>query len=696
MTIQTSLFDEISSIVHADESDIESSSEVGPVSKIADYYSTLLKPDKGKNGDRLLGFLINLNYDEVTIVTCDPWKRKCGGVPRNSLVVIKVSPDQVNAEDKLACQRLVMIRITDSVPTPVANDTIATVFQIHKHQATIDPITQKELQWSALRGSVVGTFYDTMENSCFKIKFGLDIDTYYAPHAYEVYVPTSAHLETLINCFSEHPFPLEIGEMRYTETPSISSRDKVAIKVDPTDFIGKSYGHRTALFGKTRYGKSNTMKVVADTALHLKQSPGQIIFDPSGEYTYWNSQDSGSLYSRHTSKCIRYSLQPRVIEEEKKSGKPIPETLKIDFYGYPDVGFRMISQMWSSEYSSKPDYLTPIFNWEPDSLSSCPSREADQSGFGHYWRTMGLWQAILLEADFEPRDEKKLVYIGLKKPVKALLGNMEGVGDNPMVRIKDDSAGGKVLDEKQHIKALPVIFRKLKQIWEENKNKTSWFGTSDGKPYFDKVEEAMLTILDENFAHSGTKKFARFRKYHSKNGAAVFKDVVDHALSGKTVLLDLAMGDLEVRKTMAEMVARELLSKMMMLFTRGELEGKFVVLYFEEAHNLFPRDDKGLGDNVYNKIAKEGAKFNISMVYATQSMSTLSPDLLKNTENFIVTHLDDDREVKELQHKRAFRDIAADVERIQSKGYVQIKTLSMPLALPVQIRKFDGNPLTGA
>lgn len=694
MSVQTSLFDEIAGIVHAD--DTESANETGPVATIADYYSTLLKPGEKKNGERLLGFLINLNYDEVTIVTCDPWKRKCGGVPRNSLVVIKVSPDQVNAGDKLACKRLVMVRITDSVPTPVANDTIATVFQIHKHQATIDPITQKELQWSALRGSVVGTFFDAGEDGCTKIRFGLDIDTYFAPHAYEVYVPTSAHLETLINCFSEHPHPLEIGGMRYTETPSISSREKVAIKVDPTDFIGKSYGHRTALFGKTRYGKSNTMKVVADTALHQKLPPGQIIFDPSGEYTYWNGQDNGSLYSRHTSKCIRYSLQPRAIEEEKKLGNPMPETLKIDFYGYPDVGFRMISQMWSSEYSSKPDYLTAIFNWEPEPLTNCPARDEDQSGFSHYWRTMGLWYAVLLEAGFEPRNENKPVYVGLKKAVKALLASMEGVGDNPMVQTKEDKAGGVVLEEKQPIKALPVIFRKLKQVWEENKSKIGCFGTSDGKPYFDKVEEAMLNILDENFAHSGTKKFARFRKYHSKNGAAVFKDVVNHALNGKTVLLDLAMGDLEVRRTMAEMVARELLEKMMMLFTRGELGGKFVVLYFEEAHNLFPRDDKGLGDNVYNKIAKEGAKFNISMVYATQSMSTLSPDLLKNTENFIVTHLDDDREVKELQHKRAFRDIAADVERIQSKGYVQIKTLSMPLALPVQIRKFDGNPLAGA
>jgi hypothetical protein len=694
MTVQASIFDEIRNIVHKD--DDLTAIKSGVVGQIADYYSTKLSPGEGKNGDRLLGFLINLNYDEVTIVTCDPWKRKCGGVPRNSLVLIKVSPDQVNREDSAACNRLIMARITDSVPTPVANDTIATIFQIHKHQATIDPITQKELQWSALKGSVVGTFYDNGEETSSEIKFGLDIDTYYAPHAYEVYVPVASHLESLINCFSDHPTPIEIGVMRFTETPSISNQDRVPIKVDPTDFIGKTYGHRTALFGKTRYGKSNTMKVVADTALYLKKTPGQIIFDPSGEYTYWNEQDNGSLYARHTGKCIRYALQPRVIEQEELKGFSPPETLKIDFFGFPDVGFRMISQMWLSEYASTPDYLGPLFNWEPEPINYCPPKTEDQSGYSHFWRTMALWYTILLEAGFAPKNENKAVYIGLKKTVKVALAEIEDVGGNALVKVKTDSKGNSVLEDFQSLRALPIIFSKLKQLWDEKKGVKDWFGTSDGKPYFDKVEEAMLNILDQNFAYSGTKKFTRFTKYHSKYGAAVFIDIVTHALDGKTVLLDLAMGDLDVRKTMSEMVARELLNRMMMLFTRGELKDKFVVLYFEEAHNLFPRDDKGLGENVYNKIAKEGAKFNISMVYATQSMSTLSPDLLKNTENFIVTHLDDDREVKELKHKRAFRDIAADVERIQSKGYVQIKTLSMPLALPVQIRKFDGQPVSEA
>ena len=54
-----------------------------------------------------------------------------------------------------------------------------------------------------------------------------------------------------------------------------------------------------------------------------------------------------------------------------------------------------------------------------------------------------------------------------------------------------------------------------------------------------------------------------------------------------------------------------------------------------------------------------------------------------------VIHLDDDREVREVTHKRAFRDIAEDVERIQSRGYVRMITASHRFALPVQVRKFE-------
>ena len=59
----------------------------GPVSKIARHYVSDPSRARPYLPDRLLGFLLNLSYEDVTIVTCDPWKRNCGGVPRNSLVL---------------------------------------------------------------------------------------------------------------------------------------------------------------------------------------------------------------------------------------------------------------------------------------------------------------------------------------------------------------------------------------------------------------------------------------------------------------------------------------------------------------------------------------------------------------------------------------------------------------------------------
>jgi DNA helicase HerA-like ATPase len=110
--------------------------------------------------------------------------------------------------------------------------------------------------------------------------------------------------------------------------------------------------------------------------------------------------------------------------------------------------------------------------------------------------------------------------------------------------------------------------------------------------------------------------------YHDPAGTNPFKEIVQHAQAGSTVFVDLSMGDERVRKALADRICSNLLASQMSKFNRNELGNSFVVLYFEEAHNLFPKSDTEVGTDVYNKLAKEGAKFHISMVYATQSMST--------------------------------------------------------------------------
>ncbi|MEO1019149.1 MAG: hypothetical protein AAFY56_15880, partial [Pseudomonadota bacterium] len=131
---------------------------VGPIGTIAQLYVSDKNLPQPNHSGRLLGFVLKLVFDEVTIVTCDPWKSACGGVPRNSFIIIRLAADQVRDEDRRFCDRLIMARITDSVPTPVDSDITQTIYQIHKAQANIDPITNKELQWSAMKASVIGTF----------------------------------------------------------------------------------------------------------------------------------------------------------------------------------------------------------------------------------------------------------------------------------------------------------------------------------------------------------------------------------------------------------------------------------------------------------------------------------------------------------------------------------------------------------
>lgn len=641
---------------------------LGPIGEIAKKYN----PDS----ERLLGFLLSLNYADLSIVTCDPWKRKCGGVPRNSFVIFKLSPKAVDKEDLPFCNRMILARVTDSVPTPVERDIQGTIFQIHKVQALLDPVTQKELQWSALKASIVGTYFDDGK----KISFGNDVDTFFSPHAYEVYVPSTDDLDKLINSFVSSQNPLDFGELRYTETPTFSQSGKVCVKVDPRDFVGREYGHRTALFGKTRFGKSNTIKVIADTILSSGIITGQVVFDPSGEYTYYNEQDKTSLYAMHSSKCVRYSLNPREIAFEKKMGLPVPKNLRINFFDAVSVGHGLIQQLWDSIHQTRPGYMQPILNWTPPDLADQPSPQ-DKSAYNHFWRTMSMWFAFLKLANFQP-PPNLTIPVDFQKNVKESLVTTLGSA------IRTDQEG-KFLS-RQPIDVLPAIYREIAKLKATYGDHKDWFPNSskDGSPYFNDVEGALLQILKDDGTISGKRYLADFREYHHPAGTDTFKEISEHAQNGKTVFIDFAKSEENVRRNLSERICRKILGDMMAKFSSNTLNDEFIVFYFEEAHTLFRQDDKDL-NNVYNKLAKEGAKFHLSMVYATQSMTTLSPDLIKNTENFIIAHLDDDREIKEVTRKYVFRDVAEDVQRTMSKGFVRMITLSHRFALPVQVRKFE-------
>ena len=245
--------------------------------------------------------------------------------------------------------------------------------------------------------------------------------------------------------------------------------------------------------------------------------------------------------------------------------------------------------------------------------------------------------------------------VELQKPIKEQLAAISGL---PAQVVVDQSKNPLQIGSRQPLSALRWIYTQLGRLFEANPGA---FPDGASGPYFSKGAQSLHPF-----------------------GSDVFADIVKHLEAGTSVFVDYSNAPEEVAQNLSERIASRVFATMVNLLSMGQLGSKFVVIYFEEAHRLFRSDDKDL-TSIYNRLAKEGAKFHIAMVYATQSMTTLSPDLLKNTENFIIAHLNDDREVREVTRRYEFRDIADDVQRIRSKGFVRMITLSHQFALPVQL-----------
>jgi Helicase HerA, central domain len=639
----------------------------GAVGRIAEKYRI--------ESDHLLGLLLKLDFAESHLVTCDAWKRKCAGVPRGSFVLFRIDPRAVNSEDRHVCNRLILARITDAVPTPVETNVQQTLFQVHKLQAQLDPLTHEDLQWGALKASIVGTYYDDSD----EIGFGNDVDTFFSPFAYVAYRPTDEDLTVLVNSFVRPDRRVQIGWLRYTETPPPSSTLNVPIYIDPDDIVGEpTSAQRLANFGKTRYGKSNANKIIAQAIFESGLDVAQIFFDPSGEYTYINDQDGTSLYALYHQRSVRYALTPRPLRaDERERDLDAPRLLRINFYEFPAVGHSLVVSLWNTENSNIPGYITPMFDWAP--LDNPPDRTMDISGFHHYWRTMGMWFAVLHRAGFAA-PEGLAAPITFQREVKRALMGVTGIATDNRGNFRETG---------QLITALPAIYREVARLYRDHKGQQGWFEPStDGSDYFSDLEEKLLRMLSDDTlrAHNYLRPF---NKYHSPQGSSIFEDIANFIERGTSVFVDMSQSNEVVRNNLVERVCRVVFHRQNQRFNSEQGVGNcFVMFYFEEAHRLFNKDDSDL-NSIYNLLAKEGAKLNIAMVYSTQSMTTISPDLIKNTDNFLIAHLDDDREAREVTRKYAFRDVAEDVQRIQSRGFVRMITRSHKFALPVQIRRFQ-------
>lgn len=618
---------------------------------------------------RFVGYVLEIGYDTVTIITSDPFKIAVGGVPRNSLLIMLPA-----SYDNLP-PHFTLLRVLETAPTPLTKEVQQTYFELQKRSMPeLDIFTQSELQWGALKTAILGMFYPHPEK-LDAVEFSGDINNFVSAHKYRVYAPNNDLLEIITNSMVPQENRFAIGELRLTECrlpfPG-KQQAPVIVYVSTKDFMGT----RTALFGKTRLGKSNVVKLIAQSLIETTErtrNVGQLIFDINGEYANDNPQDNNvSLRSAYPNRCVVYAL----TKKEKTPSKP----LKINFYEHPEKSKNIIGSLLEQDGRAS-GYIKSFISVELPSLDEIRSLPAggDQA---RALRKVQMFWAILKKAGYQV-DEKQLKAVAPSgKPASKF-----NPGFSADLREEAySSEDKKVPQPPENLDALVNEMEIITRYKRMNPGHSA-FTTGSGNPLFDPDDNALLEFLEPQPGRSGTSLLQPYRIYHDPKAGDFINEIIKHLDDGMTVILDLGNANPEVMNYFSDELSSAVFRHQVNKFSNNILGDKFIQLYFEEAHNLFPSGSDVT--TIYSRLAKEGAKYHIGMVYSTQSPTTINRDLLAQTENFFVAHLASQDEVNALAKANiAYESLKDDILQAKTVGYLRMLTRSHRFVISIQARKF--------
>jgi DNA helicase HerA-like ATPase len=619
-------------------------------------------------GDELfVGRPFYLDFDRLRLMSNDSWKHKVGGVPAGAfLLALYVGEADVD--------EAILVRVLHPTKLPTDDDVVAAMVDHYKETppnggAPLDSFTRAEFQFSGLECRVIGSFY---KDATDKILFAGDLDNFYAANNYRVVKPTGKVLEYIVNFREEgisgRTGDERIGRVRYSSSLRHVAGEDVPVYVSPLDFLGK----RTALFGMTRTGKSNTVKKIVQATVDISKSGakvgeqdlksiGQIVFDVNGEYSHENQQDAGTaIFAQYPSEVTRYSVL------EKKGFK----VMKLNFYRSLRDGFGLLTTLLADDGA---DYVKAFINidWEePD--------PQDISATTRYQRKVACYKACLHRAGFAAKNEK-VTFQSAKE-------------------IRESGVPGLDSIEPKSGVSLEVAATWFAAAWDSYRDTNGPFEAlkraKGGREWADEDLQTLMRFLTRkqrpggNPSETGFRKLIRGRDLHTPSLDESFEDEIIKLLGdGKIVLIDLSQGDPLIQRTYSDRVCKKIFNYAMGRFVANE-QANFVQMYFEEAHNLFPRKEEKDLTNIYNRIAKEGQKLSIGLAYATQEVSSISSSILKNTQNWFVAHLNNREELRELDKYYDFEDFTDSLRRTTDRGFIRMKTDSNTFIVPVQIDKF--------
>ncbi|MCA6595092.1 MAG: ATP-binding protein [Pseudanabaena sp. M046S1SP1A06QC] len=680
---------------------------------------------------RFVGYVLEIGYDSVTMITADRFKVNVGGVPRNSLLIM--TPANLEGIPL----HFTILRVLESAPTPLSREVQQTYFELQKRSMPeLDIFTNSELQWGALKSGVLGMFYEHPEKDN-KIEFSGDLNNFVSAHKYRVYSPTPELLDLIVNSLVPDNNRFSLGKLRLTECRLGERKEekKVDVFVSSKDFMAT----RTAMFGKTRLGKSNIVKLIAQSLIettkegnskfeiddvtlrtleqlsvpletltslnalkgkvfeslkefkdsvakilsylpkdklsefgklvvhHSTTRVGQLIFDINGEYANDNPQDGNHSLA---------GAYPDVCIVYALTPKPNTPSkpLKLDFYSNPSDAVKILGTLLR-EAGRNSIYIQNFLSVDLPSIDSI--NEMDINDRTRARRKILYYWAILHKAGFRANLNK----------IKFLLTSIDPEFNKEVKnRIWGNEENWKSINS---LDDLQDLLEKAIEIDRSDSNNRLPSSTK-GKNLFDPDDVALLNFLQPTSTISaGASILQSFRKYHDAEAGNFVSDILSILKEGKTVILDLGNANEEIMRYFSRELSQAVFQDQVSKFTSNTLGKHYVQLYFEEAHNLFSASDTDKATEIYRRFAKEGAKYHIGMVYSTQSPTTVNKDLLSQTENFFILHLASEEEVNALAKLNVtYKDIRGDILQSKTPGYVRMLTRSHRFVISVQANRF--------
>ncbi|MCK5136989.1 MAG: DUF87 domain-containing protein [Bacteroidales bacterium] len=685
-----------------------------------------------------VGELFSINYENAKVQIHDNERQKVGGIPSLSfLVATRVDPDRDDIDFKTEDASFILLRVMDAAQLPNSSEAerirvetarrVSGDTDIHwDGDGIMDTKTRVYLGYAGLQCRIIGTFFldepsGENGNGLLHLKFGSDISNFYPNRGLKVYKPNGKALETIVNYtdpsnLEEHiekygsAESVKLGYIRYASTNrKFQDINDVPVHIFPADLLSQ----KSALFGMTRTGKSNTTKIIAKSVYELRYPTksedtslkiGQLIFDPNGEYANENVQDSDGSNNPNALKNIWKIREGANKADEvvtygitRHPNDPDRNVMLINFYLDENlqIGKEIIDNSFRKGESKFIEHFQQVEFIAPE--------PTDRSATTRYNRRALAYRALLAKAGFPAPDNFRVTTTGL-------FGN-EFINGRPnardestrfhgMIDVQSDpdnadrfTAAARVFESANpSLQSLATAFVTLFDYMKtaECRAFERWYVDDRPNASGDNwADEDFKKILEMIWRGNGPKQIAKVIDNHSATTDTDYaEDIYNDLASGKLVIIDQSSGEPEINQATAERVMWYIFRENQRLFREGKTPTE-ILIYIEEAHNLLPSgSDLDLKD-VWVRTAKEGAKYQIGMVYATQEVSSIQKNILKNTANWFIAHLNNTDETKELCKYYDFNDFEPSIRRAQDKGFLRVKTLSNPFVIPVQVDKFN-------